>query len=209
MSEQSNRAKSQQQTRDALLQAGAQLIAQNGYAGASVRDIAAQAGFTQGAFYSNFKNKDELVFAIMRRLFQHAYDSISYFSKDTTTPTDEMLAEASVWLQDMCGSDEKAQLEAEISLHAMRDMKFADSYFALLDEHAAKMTDIVSEIARARKMTLCAPADQIARGMIAMARGLKLMMPRHDPKTVIETLGVFLDATMRSCQKSRNDQSDL
>ena len=207
-----NRAKSQQQTRDALLQAGAALIAQNGFAGASVRDIAARAGFTQGAFYSNFQSKDELVFAIMRRLFQHAYDSISMFSKDTSKSTGEMVAEASAWLQDICGSDEKAQLEAEISLHAMRDAKFAESYFALLEEHSEKMTKIVEEIAKARNMELCAPVDQIAKGMIAMARGLKLMMPHNDPKTVIETLAIFLDATMQSCSAgtpAAEDQSVL
>ena len=199
MTDQSKRAKSQQQTRDALTQAGAELIAQNGFAGASVRDIAARAGFTQGAFYSNFQSKDELVLAIMRDQFQFAYDSISLLAKDTSRPTCEMISEAATWLHDICGTNEKAQLDAEISLHALRDAEFAESYYALLDEHTAKMTVIVQEIADARQLNLRAPVGKIAMGMIAMARGLKLMTSRHDPQTIMGTLAIFLDSTMQPC----------
>ncbi|MDR1212729.1 MAG: TetR/AcrR family transcriptional regulator; helix-turn-helix transcriptional regulator [Propionibacteriaceae bacterium] len=47
-------------TRAKLLAAAAQLIAQRGYGGASVGDIAAAAGFTKGAFYAHFPSKEEL-----------------------------------------------------------------------------------------------------------------------------------------------------
>jgi AcrR family transcriptional regulator len=47
-------------TRARLLDAAAQLIAERGYAGASVGDIAAAAGFTKGAFYAHFASKEEL-----------------------------------------------------------------------------------------------------------------------------------------------------
>jgi AcrR family transcriptional regulator len=197
MTDQSKRAISQQHTRDALTQAGAELIAKLGFAGASVRDIAARAGFTQGAFYSNFQNKDELVFAILRSQFQYAYDAIEELSKDSSKSTTEMITEAAQWLHEICGSNEKAQLESEISLHALRDPEFAESYYSLLDEHANKMTQIVQGSADARQLQLRAPVGQIAMGMIGMARGLKLMMPHKDPQVLIDTLAVFLDSTMQ------------
>ncbi|MCG3268297.1 TetR/AcrR family transcriptional regulator [Yoonia sp. I 8.24] len=205
MTEQSKRAISQQQTRDALTQAGAALIAQNGFSGASVRDIAARAGFTQGAFYSNFQSKDDLVLEIMRSQFQYAYASMEVLSRDTSKSTTEMITEASEWLREICGSSEKAQLEAEISLHALRDPAFAESYYALLDEQADKMAHIVQKSADARQLKLRAPARQLAMGMIAMARGLKLMMPQNDPQTILSTLATFMDSTMQPGVAERED----
>jgi len=140
-----SRAKSQQKTRKSLLKAGATLIARNGFSGASVRDIASLAGYTQGAFYSNFQSKDDLVFAIMRDMFQQAYETISSAEKSNSTSPADLAQDITTWLNDLCSSNEKAQLETEISLHAMRDEKFALSFYALLDDHSLKMTQILSE----------------------------------------------------------------
>ncbi|MDO6591198.1 hypothetical protein DS901_17145 [Loktanella sp. D2R18] len=209
MAKQSKRTTSQQQTRDALTQAGAELIAQNGFSGASVRDIAARAGYTQGAFYSNFRNKNDLVLEIMRSQFQYAYASMEVLSRDTSKSTTEIVSEASQWLREICGSSERAQLEAEISLHALRDPTFAESYYSLFDEQADKMAHIVQKSADARQLKLRAPARQLAMGMIAMARGLKLMMPKNDPQIILSTLAIFLDSTMQPGFVEREDNDGL
>src|SRR4051794_866365 len=60
------RAERQAQTRAALLDAGHQLIVERGYEGASVVAIAERAGFTRGAFYSNFSSKEELFAALLQ-----------------------------------------------------------------------------------------------------------------------------------------------
>lgn len=190
------RAESQLKTREALLNAGAALIAKHGYAGASVRDIASHAGYTQGAFYSNFQSKDDLILAIMRTLFQEAYDSISAIENSGVTTPAALAREATIWLENICRSDEKALLEAEFSLHAMRDAEFAESYHALLNEHATMMTLLMTKISEARSVAHRAPVDHVAKGMIAMARGLKLMMPGHDRKVMFEILRVFLEAIL-------------
>ena len=52
-------------TRDKLFEAAARMFEQDGIGGASIEAIAAEAGFTRGAFYSNFKSKDELIFAML------------------------------------------------------------------------------------------------------------------------------------------------
>jgi len=46
-----------------LLEAAAIAFAREGFAGAAVEQIAESAGFSRGAFYSNFKSKDELFLA--------------------------------------------------------------------------------------------------------------------------------------------------
>src|SRR3954469_10500304 len=52
-------------TRDRLFGAAARVFEDDGIGGASIEAIAAAAGFTRGAFYSNFKSKDELIIAML------------------------------------------------------------------------------------------------------------------------------------------------
>jgi AcrR family transcriptional regulator len=52
-------------TREKLFEAAARVFEEQGIGGASIEAIAAAAGFTRGAFYSNFKSKDELIIAMI------------------------------------------------------------------------------------------------------------------------------------------------
>ena len=47
--------------KEAILQAGAKALRTNGFNGIGVDGLAASAGVTSGAFYSNFSNKEELL----------------------------------------------------------------------------------------------------------------------------------------------------
>jgi AcrR family transcriptional regulator len=53
------------ETRDKLFEAAARVFEEQGIGGASVETVAAAAGFTRGAFYSNFKSMDELIIAML------------------------------------------------------------------------------------------------------------------------------------------------
>src|ERR1700730_14383014 len=52
-------------TCEKLFEAAARVFEEQGIGGASIEAIAAEAGFTLGAFYSNFKSKDELIIAML------------------------------------------------------------------------------------------------------------------------------------------------
>jgi AcrR family transcriptional regulator len=52
-------------TRDKLFEAAARVFEEQGIGGASIEAIAAAAGFSRGAFYSNFKSKEELIIAML------------------------------------------------------------------------------------------------------------------------------------------------
>ena len=52
-------------TREKLFEAAARVFEEQGIGGASIEAVAAAAGFTRGAFYSNFKSKDELIIAMI------------------------------------------------------------------------------------------------------------------------------------------------
>jgi AcrR family transcriptional regulator len=52
-------------TCEKLFEAAARVFEEQGIGGASIEAIVAAAGFTRGAFYSNFKSKDELIIAML------------------------------------------------------------------------------------------------------------------------------------------------
>jgi AcrR family transcriptional regulator len=54
-----------QNTSELLLQLGAELFAERGYAGVSMRQLADRLGLTTGAIYANFRNKADLMLAII------------------------------------------------------------------------------------------------------------------------------------------------
>ncbi|MBE1531467.1 TetR/AcrR family transcriptional regulator [Actinomadura algeriensis] len=61
------RRERREQTREALLAAAERLWAERGIHGASLDDVAAAAGLTKGAVYSNFTGKTDLLLALLER----------------------------------------------------------------------------------------------------------------------------------------------
>lgn len=61
-------------TRRKLLNSARRIFAREGFEAARLEDIAAHAGYTRGAFYANFKSKEELFFALLE---QEARENVS------------------------------------------------------------------------------------------------------------------------------------
>lgn len=62
------RAESATQTRQALITAGERLFAKRGLDGPSLDEICAAAGYTRGAFYVHFEDRDAFLEAVMERI---------------------------------------------------------------------------------------------------------------------------------------------
>ena len=65
-------------TRRHLLDAAAVVFARDGFHGASLDDVAATAGFTKGAVYSNFKSKEDLFLAVFDDHFARERDEMQH-----------------------------------------------------------------------------------------------------------------------------------
>ncbi|MBJ8346216.1 TetR/AcrR family transcriptional regulator [Antrihabitans sp. YC2-6] len=64
-----SRAESQLRTRAAILSAAHKLFLRNGFRSTSLEQIAQEAGYTQGAVYSNFRNKSEIGIAVIDQMY--------------------------------------------------------------------------------------------------------------------------------------------
>ena len=71
------RQESQAETRKRLLEAANAVFATHGFGGATVEQIASQAGFTRGAFYSNFASKDDLFLALLEQRLGEGIAAVS------------------------------------------------------------------------------------------------------------------------------------
>ena len=78
------------QTQDRLMDAATALFAEKGVLAALVEEICERAGFTRGAFYSNFESKDELLLAVVQRkreaILKAATDAIDSIPDEPIEP---------------------------------------------------------------------------------------------------------------------------
>jgi AcrR family transcriptional regulator len=64
-------------TRRKLLAAAEKIFARSGYEAARLEDIAAEAGYTRGAFYANFDSKEDIFFALLEDWIKEKLESVT------------------------------------------------------------------------------------------------------------------------------------
>ncbi|BCD62241.1 transcriptional regulator, TetR family [Nitratiruptor sp. YY08-26] len=62
-------------TKEKILDAALELIAQMGYQKASMRKIAKKVGLRESAIYNHYKNKEEIFFSILQKIFVTDFDN--------------------------------------------------------------------------------------------------------------------------------------
>ncbi|MDQ6836462.1 MAG: TetR/AcrR family transcriptional regulator [Actinomycetota bacterium] len=89
------RAERRAQTRRDLLDAAARVFVKRGLQGSSVEEISAEAGYTRGAFYSNFSSKAELFVELLHDRVYAYYTAMTEaaLSDPDKVPTLEQLGE--------------------------------------------------------------------------------------------------------------------
>ena len=74
-------AERREETRDQLLTAAARVFARNGFHATSLEAVAEEAGFSRGAVYYNFADKEELFLELLdRRCAERAQDLREVFT---------------------------------------------------------------------------------------------------------------------------------
>lgn len=168
------RAEKQARTRQALIDAGAEVFVERGFQGASIEAIAERAGFTRGAFYSNFGSKEEL-FAelVQQRIYSHYRELVDR----GTEPGGLSLREAGAQLaklQERGRTSWLFQLWLEMLAHAARNpatRKLAAGSWTANRRLAAAGIDAAHAAAGS---TPPISSDHIATAMIALDVGLAL-----------------------------------
>jgi AcrR family transcriptional regulator len=173
-----------EETRQRIFAAAARVFAENGVAGASVEQIAAAAGFTRGAFYSNFAGKDELAAAMLDDHLAHSQVRNRALLDRNPDPGGfvQALRDDGVGPQDPLHRN--PLLQVELMLYVARTPELRPT----LGRHLRTMRALVGEIAAT---TLGLDPDdpdtaQLGIILVALEDGLRLhrlIAPSATPKT--------------------------
>ncbi|MFI7632961.1 TetR/AcrR family transcriptional regulator [Nonomuraea sp. NPDC049400] len=174
-----------------LLEAAEKVFAERGIQGGSIDDVAAEAGLTKGAVYSNFAGKEDLLLAVMRhRLGQEARAQSERLLHSGREP-DELVAEYGQYWVEVVRSEAQekfAQMTVELMIHATRHPAVREQLVAVLfppggssDRHPlAPPGSALAELPYEQ-------ADAILKSLDIGMRLLTLLAPEHCPPELFPT----------------------
>lgn len=169
-----SREASQAQTRARLIDTAQQLFVARGYGGTSIRDIAEQAGYSQGAFYSNFSGKEEVLLEFLRRHMAAEAALLAGLTDSAGRSPEQLLAALEDWAATLNQDTDWCMLSIELQLHARRSAAFAAEYQRVWDEHRAALGAVIGKLfAYLGRRPPAEPAD-LAAAFMALAHGLAL-----------------------------------
>ncbi|GAB3602882.1 TetR/AcrR family transcriptional regulator [Microbacterium aureliae] len=161
-------------TRQRLLDAAAEVFAEVGLAAASVEAVCERAGFTRGAFYSNFETKEELFLQlagqVARGRVAQVTERVAELEQQgalAAAPADPLAILQQVL--DVSADDRLGVLlMSEIRIHALRTPELAAAFLAQEDEMLGSVAQIIEDIARAGALRFRLPAREAARLMLTV-----------------------------------------
>jgi AcrR family transcriptional regulator len=108
-------------TRAKLIAAAERLFIKKGFAGTSVEEIADAAGFTRGAFYSNFEDKDDIFIALLDDKLERRIAEVSAILESAGSLDDAF--STIIRSNETRGVASTTVLNTEFWLYAMRNPK--------------------------------------------------------------------------------------
>src|SRR5882757_4864802 len=137
-----SREDSREQTTQRLLDAAQKLIDRKGLDAASVENIAAAAGYSRGAFYSNFSSKDDLFIELLRRDHQKGMAELNAL-RTSEVSVDEVQQRARDIYGQMFRDNESFMNWTEARMLAARDARFRAKLEALMVEKRGQIAAFI------------------------------------------------------------------
>lgn len=181
-----DRAARQEQTRTRLLDAAAEVFARSGFHATTVDDVAEAAGYTKGAVYSNFANKDALFMALLDRHLEAQFEQLDeLFQTDTDTELHDALQHESE--QAMRTGTRFGLLTMEFWLYAMRNPEARQDLAERYERMRQRLADLIEQRLAVRDVAPGRPPADRAALVLALDAGLFLQQ-LADPGAIDPTL---------------------
>lgn len=174
------------QTRVRLMAAARTVFAEHSVEAASVEEICEAAGFTRGAFYSNFSDRSELVLAMIQQniqvQFAAAQEAIGTMKAAGDLGADELVAIA---LSALSGSaaalgtaHQDVITDRAMLLYAAREPGLRESYLQFMDACTGQVAALIADALEHARLELTVP----------LPAAVELLMATHHH---VQTLGLF------------------
>lgn len=192
------RAESQAQTRAEVLEAAARVFAREGYDGASVAEIAEDAGYSHGAVYSNFADKQDLFLALYERWVAERIAEINAEPVEGIPAAEGARALVAGWLRRVAANPDAFLLRLEFTARAARDPDLRERLGARVGAVPLAIARLNARVGESESPEFEIPADDVALGLQALSLGLALEALANPgavrPEVGGELAARFLDA---------------
>jgi AcrR family transcriptional regulator len=199
----STRDETKLRTRAALIDAGIALIGEQGLDAPSLDAICERAGFTRGAFYVHFTDRDAFLEAVMERLGAQFLDAV--LAEDpvggaAAKPGTGLARTISRFLQAVAAGDYPLMRDGGIRFHQLldacaRSVPIRTKYVALAEESVTRLAGVVKSDQKAGALRKDVDARSIATLLLAAIIGAQTMFElsmRFDlPRTAAALLKLF------------------
>jgi len=185
------REQSRANTRERLLASARRQFAQSGFHGASVDEIASDAGFSTGALYSNFDGKEDLFLTLMRREIELHAGEIADAVRARASVSERATGGARQWMELIEREPDVLLLFMEFWAYGVRDPEIRPKVAASFAQTREVLTLLIAEAAREFDLELALPAEQLAVAIDALADGIarqKLADPEAVPDDLMGTV---------------------
>jgi AcrR family transcriptional regulator len=181
----STRDRSKRETREALLQAALEQFTAAGFDGPSLDAICAHAGFTRGAFYVHFRNREDLVAAVVERALSRFLDAV-------ITPGDEeggleatverYLAVAAGGFRELGGIEVVSEAQEDAATGVLfhqvleacgRSARIRERFVLILEGAIARVARAARSGQGAARIRDDVPAAEIANLLVLLALGIR------------------------------------
>lgn len=199
-----SREESRARTRSLLLRSAREILAKRGYVGASIDEIAESAGFSKGAFYSNFSTKDEI---FLELLAAHMHDEARVLGEllgraQNAQGVPELLKAIGDFYRLFETDVDWGLLVVEFNLHAGRDAKFFETFSARFLDHRVKIAAFVEGLFKLAGAKMPCSALDIAIALIAISYGIpvqRLAFPTSIPRGALgNTIEILLGSLLKA-----------
>lgn len=169
------------------MEAAARVFAERGYDRASLDDVATAAGFSKGAVYSNFADKQELLFSLMRDRVERRVDAVREMTEGRGTAS-QLSTRAGAELGSLFEAERGWHvLFIEFWIHAVRDPALRVELAERREPMRALIARFIDEQADRFDAQLPMPSTDLASIVLALSNGLAI---EHliDPEAVDPSL---------------------
>jgi AcrR family transcriptional regulator len=166
------REQSRANTRERLLRAARTVFARGGFHGASVEEIASEAGFSTGALYSNFTGKEDLFLVLMEREIDEYAREISDAVRERSSIAERATGGARQWMTMIEREPDVLLLFMEFWAYGVRDARVRPKVAARFAQVRERLTALIVDGVREFELELDIPAEQLAVAIDALADGI-------------------------------------
>ena len=199
------RKEKQAHTRECLMHSAARVFARRGLQQASIDEVAEEAGFTKGAFYANFKSKEELFLAMLDERFSERIEEIERVIAGEGTTAEKAQRAGDDFTQMIVADPEWQRLFFEFSAYAARNDEFREELVTRYRSMRDRIAAALRARAEAAGFESALPYDQIALMTCAMANGValeKLLEGEEVPDDLYGTMLTLLFAGLDSLKRA-------